>query len=150
MADLSLRGLAKSYGDVNVLKDIDLDIQAGYRTSENSREAPTDMIQTEIVDNVWDKEGFLGDIEKTQDSFQFKSEFAGGAAVLLGRAFVGGSGPEQSLPVRTTRLLLRRSGLDRQEARLQSHGIAARHLGPHPKGTGEGIATRRNKERFLL
>ncbi|MEZ4600443.1 MAG: TonB-dependent receptor plug domain-containing protein [Syntrophotaleaceae bacterium] len=54
----------------------DLDVQVAYRTSENSRKAPTDMIQTEISDNVWDKEGFLGDIEKTQESYQIKTDFA--------------------------------------------------------------------------
>jgi hypothetical protein len=53
-----------------------LDLQAAYSRSENSRQAPTHMTQIEISDHVWDKEGFLGDIEKTQQSFQLKADLA--------------------------------------------------------------------------
>ncbi len=53
-----------------------LDTQVAYRASENSRKAPTNVIQTELSKNVWDKEGFYGDLDKTQQSFQFKSDLS--------------------------------------------------------------------------
>ena len=51
-----------------------LNFQAAYSTSENSRNAPNHMIQTQNPDGSWDKEGFLGDIEKTQESVQLKTD----------------------------------------------------------------------------
>jgi hypothetical protein len=53
-----------------------LDMQVAYRTSENSRAAPTHMTQIELSKNVWDKEGFLGDINKTQKSYQLKTDLS--------------------------------------------------------------------------
>jgi hypothetical protein len=52
----------------------DLNMQAGYTESENSREGPAHMIQTKNPDNSWDKEGFTGDIEKNQQNFQWKTD----------------------------------------------------------------------------
>jgi hypothetical protein len=53
-----------------------LGLQVAYSTSENSRQAPTDITEIEITQNVWDKEGFLGDIENNQKSFQLKTDLA--------------------------------------------------------------------------
>jgi hypothetical protein len=52
----------------------DLEMKAAYRWSENSRKAPTHMIQIQDADGNWEKEGFLGDIEKTQQSVQLKAD----------------------------------------------------------------------------
>lgn len=54
----------------------DLHVQAGYTQSENSREGPAHIIQTQNPDKSWDKVGFTGDIEKTQQSFQWKADLA--------------------------------------------------------------------------
>ncbi len=51
-----------------------LELQAAYQISENSRNAPTHMTQTQNADGSWDKEGFLGDIEKNQESIQLKAD----------------------------------------------------------------------------
>jgi hypothetical protein len=51
-----------------------LDLKGSYLTSENSRKAPTHMTLVEIGNGIWDKEGFLGDIEKTQQSVQLKAD----------------------------------------------------------------------------
>lgn len=53
-----------------------LHIQAGYTESENSREGPTNMVQTQNPDKTWDREGFIGDIENLQRRFQWKSDLA--------------------------------------------------------------------------
>lgn len=53
-----------------------LDLQVAYSTSENSRKAPTDITEIELTKNVWDKEGFLGDIENHQEIFQLKIDLA--------------------------------------------------------------------------
>ncbi|APG26597.1 hypothetical protein A7E78_01200 [Syntrophotalea acetylenivorans] len=53
-----------------------LDTQVAYRTSENSREAPTHLTQTELSKNIWEREGFYGDLKKTQQSFQFKFDLS--------------------------------------------------------------------------
>ncbi|APG26073.1 MULTISPECIES: TonB-dependent receptor [Syntrophotalea] len=52
----------------------DLHLQAGYKESENSRQAPDHMRQTQNPDNSWDREGFPGDIEKTQQTLQCKAD----------------------------------------------------------------------------
>lgn len=54
----------------------DLHLQAGFRESENSREGPDHMYQTQNPDGSWDKEGFTGDIEKSQQTFQWKTDLA--------------------------------------------------------------------------
>lgn len=52
----------------------DLHVQAGYTESENSREGPPHMILTQNPDRSWETEGFPGDIEKTQQNFQYKTD----------------------------------------------------------------------------
>ena len=54
----------------------DLHVQAGYTKSENSREGPAVMIQTQNLDGSWDREGFVGELEKTQQRFQWKTDLA--------------------------------------------------------------------------
>jgi hypothetical protein len=53
-----------------------LDIQGAYCTSENSRKAPTDATLIELSKNVWDQEGFYGDLTKTQQSYQVKTDLS--------------------------------------------------------------------------
>jgi hypothetical protein len=57
-----------------VLPFADLHLQAGYTEGENSREGPANMVLTQRTDGSWEQEGFPGDIEKTQQSFQFKPD----------------------------------------------------------------------------
>ena len=54
----------------------DLHMQAGYTKSENSREGPAVMIQTQNSDGSWDREGFVGELEKNQQRFQWKTDLA--------------------------------------------------------------------------
>lgn len=52
----------------------DLHLRAGYGESENSRQGPDHMIQVQNPDNSWDKEGFAGDVDKKQQTFQLKTD----------------------------------------------------------------------------
>jgi len=52
----------------------DLRLQAGYTEGENSREGPPDLILTQKTDGSWKQEGFVGDLEKKQQTFQFKTD----------------------------------------------------------------------------
>lgn len=54
----------------------DLHLQAGYTEGENSREGPDHMILTQNPDNSWEREGFTGDIDNTQQSVQCKTDLA--------------------------------------------------------------------------
>lgn len=52
----------------------ELEIQAAYQHSENSRSAPPHMTQIQNPDGSWEKDGFLGDIEKNQQNLLLKSD----------------------------------------------------------------------------
>ena len=54
----------------------DLHLQAGYTEGENSREGPDHMILTQNPDNSWEREGFTGDIDNTQQAVQCKTRLA--------------------------------------------------------------------------
>jgi len=75
-SDFTLRGGGHLFaaGVHSRLPLANLDLKAAYRISENSRSAPTHMTQTQKAGGDWDKEGFLGDIEKTQQSIQLKAD----------------------------------------------------------------------------
>ncbi|OEU60100.1 MAG: hypothetical protein BA870_08820 [Desulfuromonadales bacterium C00003094] len=63
-------GFLISAGYHTLLPFASLDIKAAYKESENNREAPTHNINTQYEDGSWDREGFLGDLEKAQKSIQ--------------------------------------------------------------------------------
>ncbi len=69
-------GYLLSAGCRTLLPFASLDLKAAYTDSENSRDAPTHMIQIQNADLSWDKSGFLGDLEKSQKSFQSRMDLA--------------------------------------------------------------------------
>ncbi len=73
---LDAGGFQTSVGYRTLLPFASLDIKAAYKESENSREAPAHMVNTQYADGSWDRTGFLGDLTKSQKSIQANSDLA--------------------------------------------------------------------------